>query len=128
MSADKILLNGMVFYGYHGVNAEEKALGQRFVVDLALERDLRAASVSDNIRDTVNYAAVYHTVRRIMEDDSRNLLEALAQDIADALLCEFALSAVGVRLKKPGVAIKGSVLSYAGVEIRRERREPCDGG
>lgn len=118
---DKILLQGMVFYGYHGVNSAEKTQGQRFVVDLELERDHRAAGTSDDIADTVNYAAVYAVAREIMEGKSHNLLEYIAETIAARVLGEFDVRAVGVRVKKPEVAIKGSILSYAGVEIYRER-------
>ena len=118
---DKILLQGMIFYGYHGVNSAEKAQGQRFVVDLELERDHRAAGASDDIADTVNYAAVYAVVRDIMEGKSHNLLEHIAETIAARALSEFDIRAVGVRVKKPEVAIKGSILSYAGVEIYRVR-------
>ena len=121
-ASDRILLRGMVFYGYHGVNPEEKALGQRFVVDAALERDLSAAGKSDDLQETVNYAAAYQAVKAVVEGESRDLLEAVAQDIADALLDGFDISAAWVRVKKPEVAIKGSVLDYMGVEIRRERQ------
>ena len=38
MNGDRIILDGMVFYGYHGVNQAERELGQRFVVDVELER------------------------------------------------------------------------------------------
>lgn len=121
-ASDRILLRGMVFYGYHGVNPEEKALGQRFAVDVAMERDLRAAGKSDDLHDTVNYAAAYQAVKAVVEGESRDLLEAVAQDIADALLDGFDISAAWVRVKKPEVAIKGSALDYMGVEIRRERQ------
>ena len=47
MSADRIILTGMQFYGFHGVNAEERALGQPFVVDLETELDLEPAGASD---------------------------------------------------------------------------------
>lgn len=121
-ASDRILLRGMVFYGYHGVNPEEKALGQRFAVDVAMGRDLRAAGKSDDLHDTVNYAAAYQAVKAVVEGESRDLLESVAQDIADALLDGFDISAAWVRVKKPEVAIKGSVLDYMGVEIRRERQ------
>lgn len=121
MPQDKILLHGMVFYGYHGVNSEEKSLGQRFVVDLAMERNHRIAGKSDDLADTVNYAKVYELVRGIVEGESFNLLEKLAETIASGVLAEFDVQAVSVRVKKPEVAIKGSVLSYAGVEIYRGR-------
>ena len=55
MSRYKIILSGMVFYGYHGANSEEKELGQRFVVDLEIEYDLCPAGSNDVLTDTVTY-------------------------------------------------------------------------
>src|SRR4051812_46463232 len=108
---DTILLEGMRFYGYHGVNPEEKTTGQRFVVDLAITGDFSRASQTDDVRDTVNYSEAFATVKRIVENDRFNLLEALAGAIANAVLGDQPLAqSVEVTVHKPGVAIKGSIL------------------
>ena len=86
MVGDKIQLEGMVFYGYHGVGLAEQELGQRFVVDVEMERDLRAAGLSDDPADTVNYSHVFKLVREIMEGPSRKLLENVAETIAQQVL------------------------------------------
>ena len=112
----------MQFYGYHGVHPEEKALGQRFVVDVELELDLRQAGASDDLRDTVSYSAVYRTVQGVLEGPSRNLLEAIAEAIAGRLrdgCCAGRPGVVRVRVAKPGAPIKGSVLALVAVEIER---------
>ena len=121
MSGDKILLKGMVFYGFHGVNDEEQTLGQRFVIDLEVHRDLREPGASDNVKDTINYSHLYRLTRGIVEGASRNLLENVAEAIAQSVLQAFDVDAVRVRVKKPEVPMKGSILDYAGVEIFRER-------
>ena len=118
---DRIILEGMQFYGFHGVNPEEKALGQPYLVDLIVELDLSRPSVSDRLEDTVNYAHLYRAVRDVVEGESRNLLESTAQNIADKVLSEFPVRAVRVRLKKPRPPIRGSVIGHAGVEIYRVR-------
>ena len=118
---DRIILEGMQFYGFHGVNPEEKTLGQSYLVDLAVEFDLSLPGASDKLEDTVNYAHLYRTVRDLVEGDSRNLLESIAQSIADRVLSEFPVKAVRVSLKKPRPPIRGSVIDYAGVEIYRVR-------
>lgn len=119
---DEILLEGMTFYGYHGVNPEERTLGQRFVVDVVASADLARASLTDNLDDTVSYSAIYSRVRSLVEEERFDLLEALGSTIATRLLAEFpALTAVDVVIRKPGVAIKGSILAAAGVRIRRDR-------
>ena len=82
MTDDRIILKGMQFYGYHGVNTEEKALGQSYVVDLTAELDLSRPGATDHLTDTVSYTHLYRQVKQVVEGDSRNLLEAVAHNIA----------------------------------------------
>ena len=118
---DRIVLEGMRFFGFHGNNPEERELGQPFVVDLELETDLSIAGASDDLGDTINYAEVYRAVKRVMEGPSRNLLEGVAQDIAEAVLGGFAVDAVRVRVRKTQPPIRDARLESAGVEIYRSR-------
>ena len=119
MSSDQIILKGMQFYGYHGVNPEEKALGQSYVVDLAAAVDLARPGASDRLEDTVSYTLMYRIAKSVVEGDSHNLLESLAQTLAERLLAELPLSGVQVTVKKPNPPVKGSVIGYAAVEIYR---------
>ena len=121
MSSDRIILKGMRFYGYHGVNSEEKALGQSYVVDLEADVDLTVPGATDRLEDTISYTLIYRTVKSVVEGDSQNLLESVAQTIADRLLAELSLDGVRVRVKKPNPPVKGSVIEYAAVEIYRQR-------
>ncbi len=116
---DRIILKGMEFYGFHGANPEERALGQPYVVDLAVELDLRRPGGSDRLEDTVSYSHLYRTVKLVIEGESKNLLEATAQTVADRVLVEFPVKAVRVRVKKPRPPIRGSVIDNAAVEIYR---------
>lgn len=118
---DKIILRGMVFYGFHGMNPAEQELGQRFIVDLTATLDLGQAGTSDMLEDTVSYTRLYQTVKEVMEGPSRKLLENAAETIAGRLLDQQDISAVQIRIKKPEVPMKGSVLDYAAVEIVRKR-------
>ena len=118
---DSIVLEGMQFYGFHGVNAEEKSLGQPYVVDLAVEMDLSIPGKSDRLEDTVSYTHLYRSVRKVIEGESRNLLEAAAENVAIRILDEFPVKAVQVRVKKPRPPIKGSLVENAVVEIYRVR-------
>jgi len=119
---DEVFLEAVRFYAYHGVNHEERVQGQRFVVDVRLATDLRAAGVTDDLTQTVNYSAVYKRVKAIVEGPPRDLIEALAEDIASALLADFSAStAVTVMVRKPEVALKGAMLDAAGVRIHRTR-------
>ena len=67
MPKDKIQLEGMIFYGFHGIDPAERELGQRFVVDLEVERDLSEAGASDDPADTVNYSKMYRIVKEVIE-------------------------------------------------------------
>ena len=118
---DKIFLKGLAFYGHHGVSPHEKALGQRFIVDITLECDARPAGLSDDLADAVDYVPAYSIVKEIIEGESRDLIESVAEEIAARILSELNVSAVSVAIKKPEVAIEGSILSYAGLEIYRRR-------
>ena len=118
---DRIILEGMEFYGFHGANPEERALGQSYVVDLEVELDLRRPGGSDRLEDTVSYSHLYRTVKLVMEGESKNLLEATAHTIADRVLTEFPVKGVRVRVKKPRPPVRGSVIDNAAVEIYRRR-------
>jgi 7,8-dihydroneopterin aldolase/epimerase/oxygenase len=126
--SDEILLEGMRFYAYHGVNPEEQALGQRFLVDVALAVDLRPAGLSDELANTVSYSAVYKVVRGIVEGEPRQLIEAVAEEIAAAILTKFPrVARIAVTVRKPEAPMKGSMLDAAGVRIRRSRSGRSDG-
>lgn len=120
--SDEIFLEAMRFYGYHGINPEERVQGQRFTVDIRLATDLRAAGVADDLTQTINYSAVYKRVKAIVEGIPRDLIETVAEDVAATLLAEFpAATAVTVTVRKPEVALKGAMLNAAGVRIHRKR-------
>ena len=118
---DKIILSGMVFYGFHGMSEAEQELGQRFDVDLEVQLDLSKAGASDMLEHTISYTNLYRTVKEIVEGPSRKLLENVAETIAGKILAESNVASVRVTVKKPKVPMKGSVLDYAAVEIVRER-------
>ena len=118
---DRVVLADMAFQARHGVNDWEKVDAQRFEVDVELGFDVRPAGIDDDLSRTVDYRAVYATTRRIVETMTFNLIEALAEAIAGALLSEHSLiEEVVVRVRKPDVRLDGP-LAYSGVEIRRGR-------
>ncbi|EAC3065254.1 dihydroneopterin aldolase [Listeria monocytogenes] len=120
---DKIYLNELVFYGYHGVLAEETKLGQTFRVSLILGLSTKKAGISDSVDDTVSYAEVYETVKEIVEGKPFKLIEALAEKIASEVLTGYPLlEEVTVKLIKPNPPIPGHYDSVA-VEIERKRSD-----
>ncbi|RKD22773.1 dihydroneopterin aldolase [Ammoniphilus oxalaticus] len=118
---DIIYFNEMKFYGYHGVFPEENTLGQRYVVDMRLYLDLKAAGQSDQLGDTIDYAEVYAICQTVMEKETYQLVEKVAEQIAQRSLAKFTLlDEVVVRVTKPDPPIAGHYQSVA-VEIRRGR-------
>ena len=120
--SDQIILQGMQFYGYHGVNPEERVLGQRYVVDLTVDLDLSRAGATDKLEDTVSYSYIYRSVRAVIEGEPRNLLESAAEAVADRVLAEFPVDAVSVTVKKPNPPVRGSSIDSAAVKIHRVRK------
>ena len=110
-------MEGMAFFGRHGVFPAERELGARFTIDVALEGDLRAAGRSDRLEETIDYAQAYNLVREVVEGEPCHLLEAVAQRIADRLLELPRVERATVRVhKKP--PLPGEFRSVA-VEISR---------
>ncbi|MBA9029296.1 MULTISPECIES: dihydroneopterin aldolase [Bacillaceae] len=118
---DKIYLNSMQFYGYHGVFPEETRLGQRFYVDLIVETDLATAGKSDNLEDSINYGELYEVCKDVTEGKPFKLVEAVAEKIASELLSRFSkVQTCTVKVYKPDPPIPGHYQSVA-VEIKRGR-------
>lgn len=118
---DKIIVKDLKLFCYHGVNPEEKLDGQNFIFDVEVGVDLSAPCESDNVDDTVSYAKIIKTVRRVAQSEKNDLLEKVAQRVADALFEEFdKIQTLKILLKKPEAPIKAD-FSYVAVEIERSR-------
>jgi dihydroneopterin aldolase len=117
-----ILIEKLDIYAYHGFFSEEERLGQRFVLDLVLEADLRASAISDALADTVNYGTVVGVVTEAFTAKRFNLLEAAARAVAQAVLdCFPAVTRVEVTLRKPAPPIHATLASVGiKLDYRRE--------
>jgi dihydroneopterin aldolase len=128
--SDRIALRGMRFLGRHGVELEERLEPQPIEVDVELEMDLARPSASDDLADTIDYAAVFSLVGEIVEGQSFRLLEALAGAIAQAVVRahgtdEPRLASVEVRVRKPQAPLPGD---FEAVEITVRRPGASSGG
>jgi dihydroneopterin aldolase len=118
-AADRITLRGMRFAGRHGALPGEQLTPQPFEVDVVMALDLAPAAASDDLADTVDYAAVFDLVRSIVEGQSLRLVEAVAGAIADAVLAAHAVDEVEVAVRKLQAPLPGK---FETVEVRLRRR------
>ncbi|RBM22090.1 dihydroneopterin aldolase [Streptomyces sp. PT12] len=102
---DRITLRGLRATGFHGVLPRERAEGQPFVVDVVLGVDTRAAAASDDLARTVDYGVVAQEVTGTVTGPSCDLLETLAQRIADRCLAHEAVREAEVTVHKPRAPI-----------------------
>ncbi|CAB4858452.1 unannotated protein [freshwater metagenome] len=118
--SDVIALTGLRAFGYHGVLASEKQTGQEFIVDLLLHTDIQRAASTDNLADTIDYAALAHAVVTVVEGEPVDLIETLAQRIADVVLIDSRVLSVKVVLHKPSAPIPHE-FDDVRIEIDRSR-------
>jgi len=110
-----IRLTNMVFYGYHGVMAAEKETGRRYEVDCELETDIAKPASTDHLDDAVNYLSIYHIVEEFLEQHRYNLVETIAQRLADEIKKRIKASKVTIRVRKRIPPVPGNI-DYIEVE------------
>ena len=117
---DKVTVRGLRTRGYHGVFEAERRLGQIFVVDAVLEVDTRPAANSDDLADAIDYGELALSLSRVIEGDPVDLIETLAQRLADTCLRDERVTAVEVTVHKPQAPVPVAVDDMT-VTIRRTR-------
>ncbi|KKC39365.1 dienelactone hydrolase [Devosia epidermidihirudinis] len=121
-TGDRIILKDLGFYGYHGLFAEEKKLGQRFFIDLELGVDLTEAAETDKLSAGISYADIYDTVKASFESQPMRLLEAVAQNVSVALFDGFEkINWIIIRIRKPEAPI-AMVRGEVAIELQRVRK------
>ncbi|MCI4010140.1 2-amino-4-hydroxy-6-hydroxymethyldihydropteridine diphosphokinase [Brevibacterium sp. ZH18] len=118
---DRIELRGLTVRGNHGVFDFEKREGQDFVIDVVLHTSVARAAASDAIADTIHYGELAEAVAHIVEDNTFDLIETLAEHIADHCLTVADLAEVVVH--KPGAPIQRS-FNDVSVGVVRSRAQP----
>ena len=118
---DKIIINDLKIFAFHGVNPEEKQDGQNFILDIVAEADLSVPCKTDNVDDTVSYSKMIKTIIPAFTAEKYDLIEKAAQVVADTLLDNFSMiENVEITLKKPEAPMKCD-FGFVAVRIRRER-------
>jgi dihydroneopterin aldolase len=113
-----IQIENMEFYSFHGHFREERIVGNKFLLDLTIETDMKAPMESDNLKDAVNYQRVYEIVKVQMEKKSY-LLEHIAGRIIDAIYAEVeGIEKVTVKVSKMNPPMGGKIGSVSVVLSR----------
>jgi 7,8-dihydroneopterin aldolase/epimerase/oxygenase len=102
---DRVALRGLRARGYHGVFPREREEGQAFLVDLVLGLDTRPAAASDDLTRTVHYGVVAEEVVAVVQGEPLNLVETLAERIAQTCLKHERVEEVEVTVHKPDAPI-----------------------
>jgi dihydroneopterin aldolase len=118
---DRITLRGISAVGHHGVFDFERQQGQRFVVDVSCTLDLAEAATTDDLASTIDYGALAESVVDDIEGVPLNLIEALAERIAQTCLRHGAVAEVEVTVHKPQAPMPVPVADVA-VTLTRSKQ------
>lgn len=116
---DELAILGVECFGHHGVFDFERREGQIFVIDLTLGLDTSRAASSDDLSDTVDYGSLVAQVKAAVERDPVDLIETLAQRIADVCLLDDRVEWVRVTVHKPDAPIDATFRDVALTITRR---------
>ncbi len=121
---DTIFLHNLKVDTVIGIWDWERKIRQTVVIDLEMSADIAKAASTDSVDDTLNYKLVAKRVQQYVGESSFQLVETLAERIAEIVTGEFDVDWVRVRVSKPG-AIRGA--QDVGVIIERGERIPRSG-
>jgi dihydroneopterin aldolase len=116
---DELAVSGIECFGHHGVFEFERREGQVFLVDLVLGIDTAPAAASDDLHDTVDYGSLVASVKAAVEKDPVDLIETLAQRIADVCLLDDRVEWVRVTVHKPDAPIDATFSDVTLTIIRK---------
>lgn len=116
---DELTVTGIACFGHHGVLDHERRDGQTFLVDLTLGLDTAPAAASDDLRDTVDYGSLVGAVKAAVERDPVDLIETLAQRIAEVCCVDPRVAWARVTVHKPDAPIQATFTDVALTITRR---------
>ncbi len=117
---DRLAITGIEVFAHHGVFDVERREGQKFVIDLILGVSTAPAAASDDLKDTVDYGSVVAQVVEAATSEPVDLIETVAQRVADVVLREARVAWVEVTLHKPNAPITATFDDVA-LTITRSR-------
>lgn len=120
--ADAVILRDLRLRCIVGTLPSERRRKRTILVQVRLETDLRAASLSDELRDTVDYAALHDRIVRAVGSSSFRLIERLAGRVAELCLEERRVRSVEVEVAKPGALRRARTVAVVLRRFRPRRR------
>ena len=117
----KIIIKGATFFCNIGATEEERLKKQKIFVDVELYLNTKKSANLIFLSDTVNYSEVYDLIKKIAENEEYNLIENMADAIANKILKNFDINKVAVRVKKPQ-ALANRNVRYVAVEIIKSKK------
>lgn len=124
--SDELALVGLECWAHHGVFEHERREGQKFLVDLVLGLETGSAAAQDDLSGTVDYGSLAMAVKAAVENDPVDLIETLAQRIADVCLSDGRVEWVRVTVHKPDAPIDATFADVA-LTIHRPVPQPEEG-
>ncbi len=116
---DEIRIENLNLYAYHGVYEEEQKNGQNFFVNLTLYTDTQKAGKSDDLSLSIDYGQVCLFIAKWMKEHTYKLLEAVAENLSEAILLQFPLAReIDFEICKPEAPIP---LPFENVSVRIRR-------
>jgi dihydroneopterin aldolase len=112
-AVDRLAVRGIEGFGHHGVLDHERREGQVFTADVVLALDTGEAARSDDLQDTVDYGSLVAKVKAAIESDPVDLIETLAERIADICLYDARVRSVEVTVHKPHAPIEATFTDVA---------------
>jgi dihydroneopterin aldolase len=117
---DKIFIEGLEVFSLIGVYDWERVATQRLLVDVTLYTDLSKAAESDNVNDTLNYADVANCIELAAKTSEFALIEALANEMMNAIFAQFPVAKISLKLSKPDILTNAVNVA---VEFTREHTQ-----
>jgi dihydroneopterin aldolase len=115
---DRIDLRGIAAHGHHGVFAEERRDGQKFVADVSLGLDLGPAAREHDLTKTVHYGVLAQQIHDVIVGEPVDLIETVALRMVDLCLAEESVQWVSVTVHKPEAPIE---VTFEDVAVTIER-------
>lgn len=120
MSMDKVFIENLRLDTFIGVNEWEQSVKQTLLLCLELNCDVKKAAANDRLTDTVDYTGIADRLTAFSSAHHFQLIETLAEQLAQLLLAEYAIQQVKITLRKPAALAQADC---AGVQLERSREK-----